>query len=125
MDDHKRSSRVAYDASAGTFYGGMTERRGVLNMMLMSFGSLAVVRTIYVLWGWSMSYGTESWGGIVANPFELCGLKDSTFDDNGGYVEGENDYPNVFDIGFQLTIAVISTSIISGALAIRVKLVPG
>lgn len=68
-----------------------------------------------------MSYGTESWGGIVANPFELCGLKDSTFDDNGGYVEGENDYPNVIDIGFQLTIAVISTAIISGALAIRVK----
>lgn len=103
------------------FYGGMTERRGVLNMMLMSFGSLAVVSIIYVLWGWSMSYGTESWGGIVANPFELFGLKDSIFDDNGGYIEGENGYPNVIDIGFQLTFAVISTAIISGALAGRVK----
>ena len=103
------------------FYGGMTERRGVLNMMLMSFGSLAVVSIIYVLWGWSMSYGTESWGGIVANPFEFFGLKDSIFDANGEYLEGAEGYANIIDIGFQLTFAVISTAIISGALAGRVK----
>ena len=103
------------------FYGGMTERRGVLNMMLMSFGSLAVVSIIYILWGWSMSYGTESWGGIVANPFEFFGLKDSIFDANGEYLEGAEGYANIIDIGFQLTFAVISTAIISGALAGRVK----
>lgn len=103
------------------FYGGMTERRGVLNMMLMSFGSLAVVSIIYILWGWSMSYGTESWGGIVANPFEFFGLKNSIFDANGEYRQGAEGYANVIDIAFQLTFAVISTAIITGALAGRVK----
>lgn len=39
------------------FYGGMSGRRQVLNMMMMSFGVMAVVPVIYVLWGWSMSYG--------------------------------------------------------------------
>ena len=84
------------------FYGGMVRARTVLNMMLMSFGSLAVVSIIYVLWGWSMSYGTESWGGIVANPFEFFGLKDSIFDANGEYLEGAEGYANIIDIGFQL-----------------------
>lgn len=36
------------------FYGGMSSRRSVLNMM-MSFIALGVVSVVYVLWGWSES----------------------------------------------------------------------
>ncbi|WP_080794213.1 ammonium transporter [Corynebacterium pacaense] len=103
------------------FYGGMSRQKSVLNMMMMSFGTIGVVSVIYVLWGWSMSYGTQSLGGIVANPFEFFGLKDSILDAEGNYIEGANGYPNIVDIGFQLTFAVISTALISGALAERVK----
>lgn len=103
------------------FYGGMSSRRNVLNMMMMSFGALGVVAVIYVLWGWSMSYGTQSLGGIVANPFESFGLTGLITDEAGNYVEGASGYPTIVDIGFQLTFAVISTAIISGALAGRVK----
>ena len=52
------------------FYGGMTSRRSVLNMMMMSFTAMGVASVVYVLWGWSMSYGTQSVGGLFANP--LC-----------------------------------------------------
>ncbi|MCK2199516.1 ammonium transporter [Corynebacterium callunae] len=103
------------------FYGGMSRQKSVLNMMMMSFGSLGVVTIVYVLWGWSMSYGTQTIGGIFANPFEFFGLKDSIVDAEGNYVEGLTGYPNIIDIGFQLTFAVISTALISGALAERVK----
>ncbi|WP_018297013.1 ammonium transporter [Corynebacterium lubricantis] len=103
------------------FYGGMSSRRNVLNMMMMSFGVLGIVSVIYVLWGWSMSYGTQSIWGIFANPFEFFGLKDSIVDANGNYIEGAAGYPNIIDVGFQLTFACISTAIISGALAGRVK----
>lgn len=103
------------------FYGGLSDKRSVLNMMMMSFGALGVVCVVYVLWGWSMSYGTQSWGGVVANPFEFFGLRDSITDADGNYVEGASGYANVIDIGFQLTFAVISTAIISGALLGRVK----
>ncbi|MGO1985719.1 MAG: ammonium transporter, partial [Corynebacterium casei] len=51
------------------FYGGMSSRRSVMNIMMMSFGSLGVIAVVYILWGWSMSYGTQSLGGVVANPF--------------------------------------------------------
>ncbi|MDY5841215.1 MAG: ammonium transporter [Corynebacterium camporealensis] len=103
------------------FYGGMTGRRSAVNMMMMSFGTLGVVSIVYILWGWSMSYGTQSVAGVFANPFEMFGLSGQITDDAGAYVQGESGYANVIDIGFQLTFAVISTAIISGALAGRVK----
>ncbi|WKD57433.1 Ammonia channel precursor [Corynebacterium capitovis DSM 44611] len=104
------------------FYGGMSSRRSVLNMMMMSFTALGVVSVVYVLWGWSMSYGTQSLGGIVANPFQFFGLRRSVVDASGAYIVGVNGYANVIDVGFQLTFAAISTAIISGALASRVKI---
>ena len=36
------------------FYGGMSRSKSVLNMMMMSYGAMAVVGIVYVLWGWSM-----------------------------------------------------------------------
>ena len=103
------------------FYGGMTGRRAVLNMMMMSFGALGVVTVVYVLWGWSMSYGSNSFAGIFADPFEQFGLSGQITDDAGNYVAGASGYANIIDVGFQLTFAVISTALISGALAGRVK----
>ncbi|MDO4631450.1 MAG: ammonium transporter [Corynebacterium sp.] len=103
------------------FYGGLSRQKSVLNMMMMSFSAIGVVGFIYILWGWSMSYGTQSWGGILANPFEFFGLKNSITDANGEYITGANGYANVIDVCFQLTFAVISTALISGAIAERVK----
>lgn len=103
------------------FYGGMSRQKSVLNMMMMSFGTLGVVSVIYVLWGWSMSYGTQSLAGIVASPWEFFGLRNSITDASGNYIAGANGYANVIDVCFQLTFAVISTALISGALAERVK----
>ena len=39
------------------FYGGMTRAKSVLNMMMMSYVAMAIVGIIWVLWGWSMSFG--------------------------------------------------------------------
>ena len=103
------------------FYGGMSRQKSALNMMMMSFGTLGLIGVIYVLWGWSMSYGTESVAGIFSNPFEFFGLKDSITDADGNYIAGAEGYPNIIDIGFQLTFAVITVAIIAGSVANRVK----
>ncbi|RRQ26932.1 ammonium transporter [Rhodococcus sp. Eu-32] len=103
------------------FYGGMSQQKSVLNMMMMSFGSMFVVAIIYVLWGWSMSYGTENIGGIFANPFEFFGLKDSITDADGNFIAGAWGYANVIDIAFQVTFAIITVALISGSIAGRVK----
>lgn len=103
------------------FYGGMSRQKSVLNMMMMSFGALGVVSVVYVLWGWSMSYGSQSIAGIFANPFEFFGLRNSIVDAEGNYIEGAAGYANIIDVGFQMTFAAISVALISGALAERVK----
>ncbi len=90
------------------FYGGMSRSKSVLNMMMMSFGTIGIAGIVYVLWGWSMSFGSDDLGMIINNPFETFGLKD---------LSGQ-DY--IF-VGFQLTFAVITAALISGAVADRLK----
>jgi ammonium transporter, Amt family len=104
------------------FYGGLTRSKSILNMMMMSFGAMGVVGIVYVLWGYSMSFGTEDIGGIIANPFQLFGLTtvaDSIVNPFG--YEGYGNIPELAFVGFQLTFAVITVALISGAIADRVK----
>ncbi|HNA98037.1 MAG TPA: ammonium transporter [Marmoricola sp.] len=91
------------------FYGGMARAKSVLNMMLMSYVALAIVGLVYVLWGWSMSFGEADLFGILANPLEIFGLKDVGWD-------------TYIAVCFQMSFAAIATALISGALADRVKL---
>jgi Amt family ammonium transporter len=91
------------------FYGGMTRAKSVLNMMMMSYVAMAVVGLVYVLWGWSESFGPkELAGGLFSSPFSLFGLHDVGW---GSYI----------GVCFQLTFAVITAALISGAIADRVK----
>jgi len=88
------------------FYGGMTRSKSVLNMMFMSYVAMAIVGILWVLFGYSMVFGGD--GTFFASPtanFALDGL------DYGGYTF----------MMFQLTFAVITTALISGAIADRVK----
>jgi Amt family ammonium transporter len=104
------------------FYGGMTRTKSVLNMMMMSFGAMGVVGIVYVLYGYSMSFGSENVAGIIANPFQHFGL-DGTIDSvvNPFGYEGYGNIPELAFVAFQLTFAVITVALISGAVADRVK----
>jgi Amt family ammonium transporter len=103
------------------FYGGMVRAKSVLNMMMMSFGAMGVIGVIYVLWGWSMSYGSDV-AGIIGNPFDQFGLDGTIFDADGAAVVSTlGNYPQVVDVAFQVTFAIITTALISGAIADRVK----
>jgi ammonium transporter, Amt family len=104
------------------FYGGMTRTKSVLNMMMMSFSAMGVVGIVYVLYGYSMSFGSENVAGIIANPFQhfgLSGTTDSVINPFG--YEGYGNIPELAFVAFQLTFAVITVALISGAIADRVK----
>ncbi len=103
------------------FYGGMTRAKSVLNMMMMSFGAMGVVGIIYVLYGYSMSFGSQNVAGIIANPFEKFGLANTDAIINPFGYEGYGNIPELAFVGFQLTFAVITVALISGAVADRVK----
>lgn len=113
------------------FYGGLSRQKSVLNMMMMSFGTLGIVSVIYVLWGYSMSFasahtGQNSFLGIFDNPFALFGLspllETKEVDGIPLYVLGGfGTVPAIVWAGFQLTFAVITVALISGAVAERMK----
>ncbi|MCA0178066.1 MAG: ammonium transporter [Actinobacteria bacterium] len=103
------------------FYGGMTRAKSVLNMMMMSFGAMGVVGILYVLYGYSMSFGPSDIGGLIANPFDKFGLKDTASVINPFGYDGYGNIPELVFVGFQLTFAVITVALISGAIADRVK----
>ena len=103
------------------FYGGMSRAKSVLNMMMMSFGAFGVVGILYVLYGYSMSFGSTDLGGIIANPFEKFGLRGTDGLVNPFGYAGYGDIPELIFVGFQLTFATITVALISGAIADRVK----
>ncbi len=88
------------------FYGGMSRSKSVLNMMMMSFVAAAMVGIVYVAIGWSMGFGGD--GTFFANPFELFWLDGVTTD-------------NYVFVMFQMTFAIITVALISGAVEGRMK----
>jgi Amt family ammonium transporter len=102
------------------FYGGMSRSKSVLNMMMMSFSAMGVIGIVYALWGWSMSYSSLGWAAADAdNPgWEFAKLFASPFDQFGLTDTVPGNY--VF-VAFQMTFAVITAALISGAIADRVK----
>ena len=42
------------------FYGGMVRAKSVLNMMMMSFSSLALISVLWVLYGYSIAFGDDA-----------------------------------------------------------------
>ena len=61
------------------FYGGMVRSKSVLNMLMMNFMCLAIVGVLWCLYGFSLAFGNDAFGGLVGN-FQYLGLG-NTFPD--------------------------------------------
>jgi Amt family ammonium transporter len=99
------------------FYGGMVRVKSVLNMMMMSFGALALVFVIWIVVGFSLVFG-DSVGnrGLIGNASEFLFLEGL---DNSTALIG--DIPAAVFIGFQGLFAAITVALISGSIADRAK----
>jgi Amt family ammonium transporter len=98
------------------FYGGMVRGKSVLNMMMMSFSSIGVVGLLWVLYGYSLTFGTDI-GGIIGNPVDYFGLAITDAES----LMGAYGVPATVAAGYQATFAIITVALISGAIADRVK----
>jgi Amt family ammonium transporter len=100
------------------FYGGMVRVKSVLNMMMMSFGALAVVFTLWIIFGFSMVFGDSVGGnGYIGDVTEFLFLKGL---DNSEALIGT--IPAAVFIAFQGIFAAITVALISGSIADRAKL---
>ena len=97
------------------FYGGMVSVKSSTNMMMMTFGAVAIVGVLWVLFGFSMTFGT-SYGGFVGDIFEFAGMKDLL--ESNTTISG---LPITLFALFQALFAAITVALISGAVADRMK----
>ena len=103
------------------FYGGLVRASSVVSMMMMSFGSLAMIGVIWVVFGYAMSFGGFGSGnfigidGVFGIDLDKLFLADAIAQAKSG------DGFNLAFAGFQGTFAIITVALISGAIADRAK----
>ncbi|WP_031072142.1 ammonium transporter [Streptomyces sp. NRRL WC-3742] len=96
------------------FYGGMVRAKSTLNMLAMSFLSLGIVSVLWVLYGYSLSFGPDAFGGLIGN-LDFLGMRGIGLNELTGTI------PITAFALFQLMFAIITPALISGAIADRAK----
>ena len=100
----------------GLFYGGLVRKKTVVSMIGLSFLAFALVSVQWVLFGYSLSFGSDV-AGIVGgfNYFALNGI---------GLAEAPlaSNIPHLLYVAFQLTFAAVTLAILTSAVAERVKI---
>ncbi|MBT2730405.1 ammonium transporter [Bacillus sp. ISL-75] len=97
------------------FYGGLVSERNVISTMMHSFVSLLIVSVVWVLWGYTLSYGTDI-GGLIGG-LDFLGFKDV----GGEPALGILTIPHYLFAMLQIAYAAITVAIISGGIAGRIS----
>ncbi|MBU4055486.1 MAG: ammonium transporter [Proteobacteria bacterium] len=95
------------------FYGGLVRTKNVIGTMMHSYVAMAVIGVLWVVCGYSLTFGKSTLGGFVGwnnDYFFLKGIDDSI---TGGI-------PEYIIAMFQGKFAIITPALISGAMAERV-----
>ncbi|GAA1803456.1 ammonium transporter [Luedemannella flava] len=105
------------------FYGGLNRSKSVLNMMMMSFSSIGLISVLWLIYGFSLSFGVNGdsgWNKFIGSFTQYTGDKtDVIYSELWlGDITGVPTY--VF-MAFQMMFAIITVALISGALSDRTK----
>jgi Amt family ammonium transporter len=98
------------------FYGGMVRRKNLLSTMMMSFACLGLVGLLWVLYGYSLSFGTDH-AGIIGG-FNYLGLNNVGQEPSAIYA---TTVPHLAFMIFQAMFAIITVALITGAIVERIK----
>jgi ammonium transporter, Amt family len=97
------------------FYGGLVRRKNVLATLMHSFILLAMISVQWVLWGYSIAFGSDI-GGLVGS-LRYLGLA-GVGAEPGPYAQ---TIPHLAYMMFQGMFAAITPALITGAFAERMK----
>ena len=97
------------------FYGGLVRRKNVLATLMHSFILLAMISIQWVLWGYSLAFGSDI-GGVIGNLQYLflsgVGVESAPY---------AKTIPHLAYMMFQGMFAAITPALITGAFAERMK----
>ena len=95
------------------FYSGLVRGRNAVNTLMYSFMAMGVASIVWVLWGYSLAFDDANNFGWMGG-FAYLGL-------NGVDSVGSGDIPPLLFAAFQMTFAIITPALITGAIAERFK----
>src|SRR4051794_9466283 len=99
------------------FYGGMVRSKSVLNMIMMTFGALAVITVVWVLVGYSLAFGDDLGSGLLGDPSQHVGLQSLMARSADNWLS----VPVILFAVFQGLFCVITGALVSGAIADRAR----
>lgn len=99
------------------FYGGMVGKKNVISTILQSFIAMGVVSVVWVVVGFSLSFGSDI-GGVIGNPFDFFMFKGVGAKTDAALAP---TIPLALFALFQMKFAIITPSLITGSFAERVK----
>ena len=102
-------------AGLALFYGGMTRTKNILNTIGMSFLAYCITSVVWVLWGYSLAFGTDIRG--IIGSLENVPLNGISVND----IWSVGNIPTLLFVAFQLTFAAITVALVSGAVIERMK----
>src|SRR5262249_938971 len=95
----------------GLFYGGIVPQQNGLATFRQSFVMLGVVALQWFLFGYSLAFGPDKFGGFIGG-LEWAGLKGVGLTPNADYAA---TIPHQLFMVYQLMFAIITPALISGA----------
>jgi ammonium transporter, Amt family len=98
------------------FYGGMVRHKNVLGTLMQSFILLGLITLQWVLWGYSLSFGTDH-AGLIGG-LGWFGLKGVGMNPSADY---GSTIPHLAFMIFQCMFAIVTVALITGAFAERMK----
>jgi ammonium transporter, Amt family len=98
------------------FYGGMVRRKNALSTIMMSFMTLGLVGVLWVLYGYTLGFGSDI-GGFIGG-LNFLGLSNVGQDPSTVYA---TTVPHLVFMAFQMMFAIITVALITGAVVERMK----
>ena len=99
------------------FYGGLAKRKDSLNTMAMTFVTFCIASVLWVIYGYTLTFGTDI-GGVIGGASRrlfLKGVGPNSISDLAKTI------PEYIFIVYQLTFAAITVALASGAYIERMK----
>ncbi len=100
-------------AGLALFYGGMSRYKNLLNTLAMTFVSYCLASVIWMMWGYTLAFGSSK-GGIIGG-FEHFFMSGIDINSLSGTI------PTYVFAMFQMTFAAITVALVLGSIVDRMK----
>ncbi|MDX9787296.1 MAG: ammonium transporter [Desulfobacterales bacterium] len=100
-------------AGLALFYGGMSRYKNLLNTFAMTYAAYCLASVIWVIWGYSLSFGADKFG--LFGSLNFLFLNGITVNSISGSI------PTYVFVVFQMTFAGITAALVLGSVVDRMK----